>query len=264
MPRSGSTLLQNILAQNPRFYCTPTSGLFNLLYAARAESTRAAQFKAQDGLLMRRAFLGFCKGAVEGFVAGLTDKPVAIDKSRDWFHHYPWVSSFLPEVKILVCVRDLRAVVSSMEKLFRKNAHLHDPLDAIGKLDMITTRNRVAIWLNTLPLGTTLMRLIEAIETGRISHFHIVRFEDLTTRPRETIDKIYAYIGEERFGHDFDSVEQKTVENDAEYPIYGDHRIRAKVEPMKPDYNDVLGKDVADQIKSTYPKYYQAFYPELR
>ena len=36
LPRSGSTLLQNILAQNPDFYATPTSGVLELLYAARA------------------------------------------------------------------------------------------------------------------------------------------------------------------------------------------------------------------------------------
>jgi len=35
LPRSGSTILQNILGQNPDFYVTPTSGLMELIYAAR-------------------------------------------------------------------------------------------------------------------------------------------------------------------------------------------------------------------------------------
>jgi len=41
MPRSGSTLLCNILAQNPEFHVTPTSGLSELVRGG------AILFKAQ-------------------------------------------------------------------------------------------------------------------------------------------------------------------------------------------------------------------------
>ena len=34
LPRAGSTLLQNIMGQNPDFYVTPTSGVLELVYAA--------------------------------------------------------------------------------------------------------------------------------------------------------------------------------------------------------------------------------------
>ena len=39
LPRAGSTLLQNIFAQNPDMYATPTSGVLELVYAARANYT---------------------------------------------------------------------------------------------------------------------------------------------------------------------------------------------------------------------------------
>ena len=35
LPRAGSTLLQNIIGQNPDFYVTPTSGVLDLVYGAR-------------------------------------------------------------------------------------------------------------------------------------------------------------------------------------------------------------------------------------
>ena len=35
LPRSGSTLLSNIVGQNPEFHVTPTSGLLDLLKGAR-------------------------------------------------------------------------------------------------------------------------------------------------------------------------------------------------------------------------------------
>jgi sulfotransferase len=39
LPRAGSTLLQNVMGQNPDFYVTPTSGVLELVYAARANYT---------------------------------------------------------------------------------------------------------------------------------------------------------------------------------------------------------------------------------
>src|SRR5688572_8807351 len=66
LPRSGSTLLQNILAQNPRFYCSPTSALYEMMYAARAIYSDSSIVKAQDADLMKKAFLGFCGAALRG------------------------------------------------------------------------------------------------------------------------------------------------------------------------------------------------------
>jgi len=53
LPRAGSTLLQNIMGQNPDFYVTPTSGVLELLFSARNQYTTSPEFKAQDSELMR-------------------------------------------------------------------------------------------------------------------------------------------------------------------------------------------------------------------
>lgn len=82
LPRSGSTLLQNLIGQNPDFYVTPTSGLLELIYAARANYTNSPEFKAQDADLMKKAFLGFCKSGMEGYFNSITDKKYVMDKSR--------------------------------------------------------------------------------------------------------------------------------------------------------------------------------------
>lgn len=61
MPRSGSTLLQNILGQNPDFYVTPTSGLLELIFGVRHNFTNCAEFKAQDPRTLKAAYLSFCR-----------------------------------------------------------------------------------------------------------------------------------------------------------------------------------------------------------
>lgn len=67
MPRSGSTLLQNILGNNPDIYATPTSGLIELLKEARKIYSSSPQFKAQDENQMKSAFLMFCRYGIEGY-----------------------------------------------------------------------------------------------------------------------------------------------------------------------------------------------------
>jgi DNA-binding beta-propeller fold protein YncE len=48
LPRSGSTMLQNILAQNTDIYATPTSGVLELIYGARENYSNSPEFVAQD------------------------------------------------------------------------------------------------------------------------------------------------------------------------------------------------------------------------
>ncbi|HEX8312081.1 MAG TPA: sulfotransferase [Chthoniobacteraceae bacterium] len=262
LPRSGSTLLQNILAQNPRFYCTPTNGLFELLYASREQFTKLPFFLAQDPAKMRLSFQGYCRGALHGFFEGSTDRPVCVDKSRGWYGYYDWLCEFHPQPKILVCVRDLRSILSSMEKRWRKYPHLQRPDEDPSGLKMRLAESRVAHWLNSVPVGNAITCLMGAVEAGHHRAFHIVRFEDLTTNPQQTLRGIYDYLEEEPFAHDFDNVAQTTQEDDSHYGIYGDHRIRQKVAPVPPDYHETFGKALSNTIKADNAAFYATFFPE--
>ena len=81
LPRSGSTLIQNIIAQNPDFYTTPTSGLVDLVMASKHNYNSSQSFIAQDQKQMENAFLTYCKAGMQGYFEGLTDKPYVVDKS---------------------------------------------------------------------------------------------------------------------------------------------------------------------------------------
>ena len=127
MPRAGSTLLQNILAQNPSFYVTPTSGLLELVFGARV-NTPTPEFGAQDDALMKKAFLAFNKAGMEAYFQALTDKPYVMDKSRGWGVHFDLLTMiFDEEPKIICMVRDLRQILASMEKKFRQNPEKSRP-----------------------------------------------------------------------------------------------------------------------------------------
>lgn len=262
LPRSGSTLVQNILAQNPRFYCTPTSGLLDLLLAARKNYTDLAEFKAQDPDVMKRAFLAFCRFGIHGYFDGITDKPICVDKCRGWYHYYEWLEQFSPQPKIFCCIRDIRGIISSMDKVFRKNKHLADVNDNQFTMNMMTSAARAANWLSSAPVGVALTRLLAAAQTGVIQKMHFIRFEDLTVNPRPVMHALYEYLQEPYFEHDFAHVKQITQENDSWHGMYGDHKIREQVKPVPNDFNEVLGQNLADKIREDNAWFYSTFYTD--
>lgn len=260
LPRSGSTLLQNILAQNPRFYCSPTSGVLELLYAARNNFTNLKEFQLQPSDVMKKGWLGFCAGALDGFYADITDKPVAVDKSRGWIAYYHWLNSFYPDPKIIVCVRDIRSILSSMEKLHRRNQHLADAAEDPKTLNMTTIESRVKHWLATPPVGLALGRLRNAIHEGIGDKLHFVVYEDLVKEPERIIPNIYKYIDEAMFPHNVLRIPQTVKENDAVHGAYGDHTIRPVLSADKPDWNETLGEEISQLIVENNRWFYDRFY----
>ena len=160
LPRSGSTLIQNIFAQNPDFYCTPTAGTLELIYGARANFSTDPTFKAQDSELMKKGFQGFCYNGLNGFYNAVTDKPIVLEKSRGWGIHHDLLKFVLGEQPKVICmVRDLKQIVASMEKKFRAAPETDSGIVNHAELRNTSTPKRVDHYLATQPLGLALERL---------------------------------------------------------------------------------------------------------
>lgn len=260
MPRAGSTLLQNILGQNPLIHVTPTSGLLELVFAARSNYTNSPEFKAQDVETMKRAFLNFCKTGMDGYCDSITDKPIVIDKSRGWGIHYNFLQMVRGEKPKIICiVRDLREIVSSMEKNFRKSQHQHSNIVDHSKMTGTSTPKRVDIWMNSAPVGLAIERLAQTIREGLDKEILFIKFEDLCKDPKTEMRRVYDYFGMDYFEHDFNNIEQITVEDDEVYGTFGDHKIRKKLEPVPVTHNTVLGGDVSNWIYEQYKWYFDYF-----
>lgn len=256
LPRSGSTLLQNIMGQNPDFYVTPTSGVLELLYAARGNYSTSQEFKAQDAQEMKAGFLNFCKEGMQGFYSGITDKPYILDKSRGWGVHYNFLNSFYPDPKIVVMIRDPRDIFASMEKNFRKNQHLDSGIVNHAEMKGTTTEKRIDMWTQSQPIGLAMERLYQMHLEGISEKVLFVKFEDLTKDPKAQLNRIYNYLELPYFEHDFANVTQITQEDDSVYGIYGDHNIKTKVKPVKSSAKELLGEHAYNWIKENYKWFY--------
>ena len=259
LPRSGSTILQNLLAQNPDIYATPTSGVLELWYGARANYTTSPEFIAQDSELMKKAFLSFCKEGTFGYFNAITDKKYVMDKSRGHGIHYDFINSFYPNPKIICMVRDLRDVFASMENNFRKHPEKQSDILDWAKGQGTTVPKRVDIWAAGQPVGLAIERLSEIFRMGIDSKMLFVKFEDLCLYPDTEMTRIYQYLDIPFYKHDFDNIEQVTKEDDEVYGTFGDHVIRTKLEPVPSKAKQLLGKEVAAWIFENYKWFFEQF-----
>lgn len=259
LPRAGSTLLQNILGQNPDFYTTPTSGLLELLYRSRNAYSESPEFKAQDGETMQKAFMGYCRAGVEGYFKNITDKKYVVDKSRGWGINYDFVEMFYPNPKMVCMIRDPKDIFTSMEKNYRKNPHINSGVVDNLALTGTTVEKRVDHWVASPLIGLSFDRIKDMISQNIHKKILFIKYEDLTKNPQRELDRVYDYFEVPRFTHDFNNIEQVTHEDDKVHGIYGDHVIRNEVKPLKSTAKEVLGTHVCDWLKGNYRWFYDEF-----
>ena len=249
------------MGQNPDFYVTPTSGVLELVFGARANYTNSPEFKAQDAQLMEKGFKEFCKQGMLGYYNAITDKKYALDKSRGWGVYRPFLNEFFPSPKIICLVRDLRSVVASYEKIYRKNPLKHDPIrdDSTGRGTIV--HKRVDEWMaTTSTIGRAVERIQETMRLGHDDKILFVKYEDLCLHPQLEMKRIYNYLGVDYFEHDFENIEQITVEDDEVYGLSSDlHTIRKSLRLDQPDYKQVLGQDICNWLYQNYTWYFEKF-----
>lgn len=242
LPRSGSTLLCNILCQNPRFHATSSSGVLNIITGIRNSWDDVAELKATPN---EKAKLNVMRGILDNFYLDI-EKPVVFDKSRGWVAIIGLLEKLLDRnVKVLVTVRDVRDILASFEKIWERDSKtIQIPQEKENPIAFQTMQGRVNVWLaDTQPVGIALNKIKDAIKRGYSDRLCLIDFDDLTSEPAVTMKKIYEFLGEPYFEHDFNNVEQVTKEDDSVHGFTDLHTIRSKVEPMRPQWPTVLGKD---------------------
>ncbi len=252
LPRSGSTLLANILNRNPRFEATATSGIIEILFLVRNRWDSVLEFQSvPDRSESDAAKVRVLRGILASYFDEAT-RPVIFDKSRSWLAHLEMAEKILGHhAKVLVPVRDVRDVLASFEKLWRATSATRQVAqEASHYFDFQTLEGRCNVWMRPdQPVGLAYNRIKDALHRGFHDRLHFVRFEDLTASPETTLAEIYHFLEEPPFRHDFDRVEQVTREDDAVFGFNDLHTIRAKVKPLPSQWPHILG-DIANRYHS--------------
>lgn len=244
LPRSGSTLLANILAQNNSIYVTPTSGIVDMLVQVRNNWDRNDAFQAADRKQSEETKERVLRAMLQAYFAH-AEQPICLDKNRYWTEFLEMGALLVggrDKVKVLVTVRDMRDVLASFESLYRKTSALGQiQQEAQMALKFKTALGRVETFIDdSQPVGRAYVAIRDAVTRGWLNNMYFIDYEDLTRRPKTTLEGIYRFLGMEPREHDFDRVEQVTFEDDFVYGFKDLHRIRAEVKPQEPQWPKVF------------------------
>lgn len=267
LPRSGSTLLQHILAQHPRFHATPTSGLADMVFAAREAAAASQAFRAWGKEEVASDIVASLRGLVVGFHGsrlGIVDGDgdvelgdgVVFDKSRRWLELLDLMVRVLGDRPVIFTLRDLREVACSMEQVYQRDpvGRPPAPLTTPARLNMFFAKpNGPGAAGQGGVIGRPVQFLRDAARRGLLRNMVPVKYHELCRNPQATMDQLHRDLGLEPWGgYDFDNVEQATSENDDVYGFPGLHTTRPKVEPNESPWREVLPLGVAAEIERDY------------
>ena len=248
LPRSGSTLLMNILGQHPGVHVTPTSGCHEVLWTTRNSWNTFQEHKSDPDASSPENLQRVLNSIHQNYHN--TNKDVIIDKHRSWLLSIEMIEFIQQQQsKIIVPVRDIVDILTSFEKLYRKNAHLNNVPGQF--LNSQITEGRIQHWnSNQGELGIAYNRLKDAFRRGLGDRLLLVEYDALVRNPENTMEKIWQFLEISPPIHDFDNIGQITFEKDNQH-MYGPdtHKIRPKIEPNPSDALNILGKDIIDKYK---------------
>jgi len=255
LPRSGSTLLMNLLAQHPRQHATPTSGLVDMVVAIRNQWMHNVWFKAEGLERVKPKVIRMLRGMMVGFHQEALDRgEVVFNKSRGWLAYIELLEEvFEQPVKMIVTVRDVKAILASFEKIHRREPLTkHVPLgEAYYQAQTTEGRARQLLAAESV-VGLSINLLRDALQRGLGDRLVILPYRQLTSRPQQTLQQLHRALGLLPFEYDPENVEQLTFEDDS---VHGMdlHRVRRRVEPpAEAPWVGVLPEPLCARIDQEY------------
>ena len=252
LPRSGSTVLSALLNQNPQVYASPQTDLVGMLYELESKIPGYESYRAK---LMHPNFASVLYSMADAFYAPI-DKPVVIDKNRGWGTPYNWDNLSLyvnPNGKVIITMRPILDVIASFIRVAQQThkatgsmPYLHENIWVTHYRDVIDAQAD-----NIMAANGEMDRAIFSIANllkNNADRVCMVWFDDLLTKPVETMDRISEFLEIDKFKYNFNNI--KAVDNHddlAGYGMLGLHDVNKKLERPKTDASKILSDYVVQK-----------------
>lgn len=247
LPRSGSTLLSALLNQNPRFYSGPSSPVVPTMIALEQSLANDELYLAYPKQPQAAKIIS---SVLENWYSDV-EKPVIFDKNRSWVNRLHYIPGYFGiEPKVLYPVRDISEILSSFISMYRRN-----PYTGQGRIPFLdemliksniplSDDNRCEVLCSPGGIvGASYNGLKQVFAEGREKQIHLIEYNDLINQPEETMEKIYDFLGEEYFHHNFESIENIHRENDQlVYGLPDMHDVRPILSKTSIKPEDVLSE----------------------
>jgi sulfotransferase len=261
LPRSGSTLLCQLLAEHPQIHSEGhSSPLCSILLRLRHGTSDDEFFLSQLDVDFDRTYAHLAS-ATKAFVRNWyhdCEKPLVVDKNRGWLRNFEYLLHLEPEARLLVCVRELGQIYGSVEAQHQRTILIDFPdhsanHDRYNRADTLFAKDGV--------IGNPL-RAIEAIQDLPVftqKRIHLVIFERLMRDPGATMQEVYKFINAPPHTFDANNLPVRSHESDSHYRFKYPHRQYSSIE--KPARHTIPVR-IQTEIAKTYAWYYDHFYPD--
>ena len=226
-PRAGSTLLINILAQNPKFHGTATSGLISSLIQLKENWKTNENYLSNDEEYIYHKIKTMIKGTLHGFYFDeFNNNKIPIDKNRGWVGNLDLLDEiYNTKVKFIYPIRHIIDCLISFEKIGRKSSLIKMPskpqeLTTIGRAEVMLAEDGI--------LGLPITYLREILYRKDYDRLMLVPFNDLLNSPEATMKRLYHQMGIEYFNHDLSNIKQNIYERDIHHGYHPNslHKIK--------------------------------------
>lgn len=244
LPRSGSTLLAAILRQNPRFHAGMSSPVGSLFIAMQGATSRRNEMAV---FLDESQKIELLRGVFSGYYHAFPPEQVVFDTNRAWCSKLPALVRLFPQAKVICCVRDVSWIMDSIERLIRSNPFELSGIFNYEPSNTVYTRVGRLASSDSL-VGFAIDALREAFFGEQADRLILVDYEALVRKPEETVRRLYEFVGEEWFEHDFDNVEYEADDFDIALGTPNLHTVRRKVEWI--ERKSVLPPDLFNRFQN--------------
>lgn len=255
-PRSGSTLLCNILNQNPNFHASSTSCVAQAVRALSNLWSNSPEIKSDlinDKDATEKRISRSARALVEAWYKG--KEGVVFDKGRLWNHSPLVLKQLFPDAHQFVCIRDLREILASIEKQHAQNPMLDEAENPLE----LTTYNRADRMFAPQGIVGSHIVGVEDLMRRRLPNVHIIQYETLVKNPKIVLDSIYTVLEEDSYEHDFTNVEKTSTDVDGLYLGKFPHEGSGEVKPPENDWRDHVPVEIAGLLMQRFQAFNQAF-----
>lgn len=224
LPRSGSTMLGAILNQNPDFRAGMSSPVFSLVNILLPKLSTANEFGV---FFSDAARVNVLRGLFESYYKDQHDR-VIFDTNRSWTQKLPVLLELFPDARMVCCVRPINEILQSFERQYLKYPLQLSQIIGYDPDTTVYVRSE-QLMLGGGLIGLALNGLKEAFYGENSERLMLVSYQSLTTNTAATLARIYDFVGEPLFDHDFGNVAFQASEFDQFLGAPGLHSVRQEV-----------------------------------
>tara|TARA_R100000951_G_scaffold84199_1_gene71953 strand:+ start:2981 stop:3793 length:813 start_codon:yes stop_codon:yes gene_type:complete len=240
LPRSGNTLLSNILNQNPAIHSTGHSFLPDLFFGIKKAENYSDVFK---NYRCQNNLNNVYKNIISNYYKDYDVKYII--ERGDWITPYNFniLKKYAPnEIKIVILVRDVLEIIKSFLKLCENNYdfYINKRYNNLDHTTLFTDEieTKVDLIMQKEEFVNTILYSIHQLRKNNLlKNFLLVNYNDLTNKPKETINKIYEYYEIEHFKHSFNNFKNTLRYNDF---VLGADMHKIRTDKIKKLDNDIV------------------------